>query len=421
MDTISISREDSDSLSLGQKNYEIESLRALAIVLVIFQHSFNYLTFWIPPWAQMFGTFFNFGQAGVDIFFAISGYVIAKSLLPRLNSADSSLSAWRIILAFWVKRLYRLWPTVLFWVSIDVVLAIAFNKSGAFGFVSQTILDALSAIAQVANFHQTYCALPNVCFDSPVFSLGPLWSLSLEEQFYFAFPILVFSLHKFKRGNLLLKALIFIAVLQLFLTRPDGKLILYVRTDALSGGIIVYLISSWEGARMLRDPLSAIDPLMKYLIITLLLVIILCVTGRVVSFNAGISAIVATSLVGIAQFEAGWFSATSRFSLRSIVNWIAARSYSIYVTHCICIAATREIWWRLSGGQLPNAATIKFYLTWLILLVVVSEFNWQAIETPLRLKGRRVAYRWFWRSSLLSRTKANEGLWESGSMTKDSL
>jgi peptidoglycan/LPS O-acetylase OafA/YrhL len=396
MDAISASTEESNALPRDEKNYEIESLRTLAIVLVVFQHSFNYLTFWGPPWAETIRTFFSPGQAGVDIFLAISGYVIAKSLLPDLGSAETSLTAWRVMIAFWLKRIFRLWPTVLFWVFADIILAYAFNKSGAFGSLRENIIDGVAAIAQVANFHQAYCAQPNVCFDDLVFSLGPLWSLSLEVQFYFVFPVMFFLLLTFKRTYLLLPALTLIAVSQLFLTRPDGRLILYIRTDALCGGIIVYLISSWAGARMLRAPLASSGPLFKYTAITFLLVIILCISGRVISFNAGISAIVATVLVFIAQTEAGWFSFTSRFSLRRIVNWVAARSYSIYVTHCICIAGTREIWWRLSGGVQPTASsTLTFYVTWIVMLIAVSEFSWQMIEVPLRLKGRRIAHFWF--------------------------
>jgi peptidoglycan/LPS O-acetylase OafA/YrhL len=259
----------------------------------------------------------------------------------------------------------------------------------------------------VANFHQAYCAQPNVCFDSPVFSLGPLWSLSLEEQFYFVFPVILFSLLMLKRTYLLLPALILIAVSQLFLTRPDGRLILYIRTDALCGGIIVYLISSWAGAKMLRAPLVSTGPLMRYAAIIFLLVVILCITGRVVGFNAGISAIVATILIFIAQTEAGWFSFTSKFSLRRIVNWVAARSYSIYVTHCICIAGTRELWWRLSGGETPTASsTLKFYVTWIVMLIAVSEFSWQVIEVPLRLRGRRIAKYWFGDVTRYERTEA---------------
>ena len=389
---------DTDQFKRSEKNYEIETLRAVAILFVVFQHSFNYLTFWIPPWAQTFGTFFSFGQAGVDIFFAVSGYVIAKSFLPDLDQAHSRLDMWRTMIAFWIKRIFRLWPTVALWVLIDVVLSWQFNKSGAFGSIRQTIIDGVAALAQVANVHQPYCGQPNVCFDSPVYPLGPLWSLSLEEQFYLVFPIAAVSLLMRKRFHLLLPALALLAILQLFLARPDGNLLLYVRTDALCGGVIVYLLSSSEGVRLLSTPLRSINPAYKIAVLALVFTIILLTTGRVVSFNAGISAIIATIIVFIAHFQVGWFSVTPKLFLRSIVNWIAARSYSIYVIHCIGIAITRELWWRLSGAPTPDSdLTLKFYATWVVVLIVLSELNWRLVESPLRARGRQIADAWLQR------------------------
>jgi peptidoglycan/LPS O-acetylase OafA/YrhL len=388
--------EDSQAAILpgSKKNYEIESFRALAIAMVLFQHSFNYLTFWIPPWAQTFGAFFSFGQAGVDLFFAVSGYVIAGSLLPSLVSASSHIVAWKVILAFWIKRIFRLWPTVVVWVCVDLILAFFFNQSGAFGSSKQTVIDAVAAVAQVANVHQASCGQPNVCFTSPVFSLGPLWSLSLEEQFYFVFPILVFALLIIRRLGLLLPILAGIAIAQIFLFRPDGALLLYLRTDALCGGIIVYLVSSWPGIRLLRTPILAAGKPIKFVTKALLFSILLLTTGRVVSFNAGISAAVATCLVMIAHYEAGWFSFSSNPILNWIVTWMAERSYSIYVTHCICIALTREIWWRIMQGRLPEQhTTLKFYASWIVLVILFSELNWRFVEAPLRQEGRRSATR----------------------------
>ena len=187
-----------------------------------------------------------------------------------------------------------------------------------------------------------------------------------------------------------------IAVSQLFLTRPDGSLLLYIRTDALCGGIIVYLVSSWEGVRMLKSPLSQAAVPARAAVTLFMLLILTAVTGRVVSFNAGISAVIAVGFVMIAHFEAGWFALPQRSIPHAVVKWIAERSFSIYVIHCISIALTREIWWHLSGGATPNATfTFKFYVTWIALTLLFCELNWRYVETPLRLKGRRIATRWF--------------------------
>ncbi|MGJ5205088.1 acyltransferase family protein [Bradyrhizobium sp. HKCCYLR20261] len=377
-----------------KKNEEIETLRAVAITIVAFQHSFNYLTVWQPAWAATIGSYFNLGQAGVDLFFAISGYVIARSFLPGLLAASSFEAAWREVVAFWIKRIYRLWPTVLLWVIADIVLATAFNRSGAFGPIKETIVGGVSALAQIMNFHHGYCA-QGFCFSNPVYPLGPLWSLSLEEQFYACFPLLVLTLWSYKKLDRLLPLLALIAFIQLFLTRPDGSLLLYVRTDALCGGVMVYLLSSWEGLRMFREPLAAAKWTTKAVTIGVLFAILTMITGRAVSFNAGISAIASVAIVTIAHFEAGWFGPSQNERVRKVVLWIAARSYSIYVIHCIAIAFVVELWWRLTGGATPTgSATAKFYLSWIVILALAAEANWRLVEVPLRVRGRALASKW---------------------------
>jgi peptidoglycan/LPS O-acetylase OafA/YrhL len=378
----------------SRKNYEIETLRAVAIVIVAFQHSFNYLVNWHPSWATLLGSYLNLGQAGVDLFLVISGYVIAKSLLPKLCSTDSMLAAWKTMVAFWIKRIYRLWPTAFFWISVDVFLAAWFNRSDAFGPLRETIVDAVSAVAQVANFHHAYCA-QGACFSGPVYTLGPLWSLSLEEQFYLGFPILVFLLLFYRRMSWLLPILALVTLAQLFLTRPDGSLLLYIRTDALCAGIMIYLLSSLDGMRIFREPLLNASSVTKVLTVGLLFLVLIAITGRAVSFNAGISAAIAFIFVAIAHFEANWFRLPRGSVIEAVVLWIGARSYSIYVIHCIAIGFVVELWWRIGGGVAPTgASTLKFYLVWFIVLALAAEANWRFIEVPLRIRGRKIAVYW---------------------------
>jgi len=55
--------------------------------------------------------FYNyFGGGGVDLFFVISGFVIAKSFLLKLQEADTSAQRTSMVLAFWVRRIYRIFP-----------------------------------------------------------------------------------------------------------------------------------------------------------------------------------------------------------------------------------------------------------------------------------------------------------------------
>ncbi|MFM8955115.1 MAG: acyltransferase family protein [Actinomycetota bacterium] len=166
----------------------IQGLRGLAVALVVLYHG---------------GIFFNGGFIGVDIFFVISGYVIGASLLREYTRAGEI--SWS---NFYFRRARRLLPalsttligTILIYLVLEGIdgaksLTRALN-SGAFFF---------------SNFYffleQGYVALDT----NP---LRNLWSLSVEEQFYFALPILfiIASVRLRSKGQLVERVVIFGAI-----------------------------------------------------------------------------------------------------------------------------------------------------------------------------------------------------------------
>ena len=87
---------------------DIEALRAIAVLGVIFQH-INMLfpkKSLGPDWPS----YFSGGWVGVDLFFAISGFVIARSFVPGALATSHSADYRARSFAFWIKRLYRLTP-----------------------------------------------------------------------------------------------------------------------------------------------------------------------------------------------------------------------------------------------------------------------------------------------------------------------
>src|SRR5579885_546467 len=96
---------------------DIEALRAVAILFVVFSHLPALLT-WPNSKLDYLHNYFAF-WTGVDLFFAISGFVIARELVPKLAAAadGSSEQVWRIILAFWIKRAWRILPSAWTWIA----------------------------------------------------------------------------------------------------------------------------------------------------------------------------------------------------------------------------------------------------------------------------------------------------------------
>jgi peptidoglycan/LPS O-acetylase OafA/YrhL len=87
---------------------EIEALRSVAIIMVLIEHlPINLFSCTGPVYHSLFDSWH--GTPGVDLFFAISGFVITRSLAPGLLAAHR-LNRWRVVVAFWLRRFWRLAP-----------------------------------------------------------------------------------------------------------------------------------------------------------------------------------------------------------------------------------------------------------------------------------------------------------------------
>ena len=71
---------------------DIEVLRGFAVLVVVAHHSRINLFSWEAPWLESLATYFG-GWVDVDLFFAISGFVIARTLLPQLQASQDKRAA----------------------------------------------------------------------------------------------------------------------------------------------------------------------------------------------------------------------------------------------------------------------------------------------------------------------------------------
>jgi len=165
---------------MSSLNYrpEIDGLRAVSVVGVLLFHAH---------------LGFTGGFVGVDVFFVISGFLITSLILKELDERRFTLRN------FWERRVRRIVPALL-----PMMVAVAF---AGYWLLLPADLVALgkSLIAQsvmAANLYfwrdTTYAAGPA--------ELKPLlhtWSLAIEEQFYFIFPLALIYLHRFGRRVLM--------------------------------------------------------------------------------------------------------------------------------------------------------------------------------------------------------------------------
>jgi peptidoglycan/LPS O-acetylase OafA/YrhL len=162
-----LKRGDARVTKLPSYRADIQGLRAIAVLLVLLFH---------------FETRLKGGYLGVDMFFVISGFVIASSTLREIDRTDTF--SWS---AFLHRRVRRLLPGIAVIAVITAFLSMLLLSP--FGPQKETAKMLLSAASYTSNF---------ILMPQSYFSLDPksnpllhLWSLAVEEQFYFVWPIAI--------------------------------------------------------------------------------------------------------------------------------------------------------------------------------------------------------------------------------------
>ena len=154
---------------------EIDGLRAIAVLSVIFFHAGFEL--------------FKGGFVGVDIFFVISGYLITSIIMKELT-LNQSFS----FINFYERRIRRIIPVLLFIILISIPAAWICLTPITFIDFSKSILFSLGFTSNLYFYFsgQEYGALSGLY--KPFLHT---WSLSVEEQFYLIFPVMLFVIFKY--------------------------------------------------------------------------------------------------------------------------------------------------------------------------------------------------------------------------------
>jgi len=356
------------------KNLEIQSLRGYAIVLTIIAH-FGTL---LPQLNPYLGYFWLGG--GVDLFFCISGFVIARSLLNKKR-----VSFIGFIFPFIIKRFYRLWPAAIFWSLFVLACSAIFNASGVFATFEQNFITAIAAWFQVVNFKIVSCAFLEFSECSGGSPLRIYWSLSLEEQFYLVLPTMLFF---FGNKKVALIAAVFFVV-QFFLHRPWPSPLWFFRTDAICLGVII----AWchhEGYARLAAPTYLENKIVRGISsFSLCALLFLVAKLEIVWFFNGLVALVAGLLVYIASFDRGYF--LRQGYLLKITAFIGERSYSMYLTHLISFVLVKGVFYKLEVYSREGVFAIYLALAAWVGIFILSEFSYRFIEILLREKGRIAA------------------------------
>jgi peptidoglycan/LPS O-acetylase OafA/YrhL len=356
---------------------EIEALRGIAVAGVVLHHAFGAVLTTPHKLLDMLARYVDYG-VGVDLFFAISGYVIARSLVPTVAACKTRRDFVAVAGGFWLRRAWRLLPSAWLWLAIILAASAWFNQSGLFGTVITNAWATLAGILDFANVR--FAALFLRHYYGASFAW---WSLSSEEQFYLLLPPACFLLRQY------LAPLLCVLVLVQFPLPAHSVWLVVFRNQAILMGVLLAL---WEprpsysrtGAYLARLPVAVPR------ILTVLLLLSLGWFGKQGLTEAGQIggiALISAALVYLAAQDRGLLLGTG--AIRNTLVWVGARSYAIYLVHVPAFFATREIWLRLG----VTSSDAKLVLTSIALIGFAAELNWRCVEQPLRAHGVRTADR----------------------------
>lgn len=347
----------------------LDGLRAFAVLAVIAYH-FGF------DWAKG-------GLLGVTVFFVLSGYLITSLLLAewrRTHTID--------LKSFWLRRVKRLFPAIVFLIICVVALCALFNHD----LLTKMRPDVPPALFFYSNWWYIF---REVSYFETLGAPSPLthfWSLAIEEQFYLVWPVLLFIL--FKRGTkkkIVTRITLALAIVSVFLMAiiydpGNDPSRVYYGTDTRAFSLLIgaLLAFIWPSNQLDKASDLNLSPGMRIAfdgigIAAFIGLLIMTITADGFSpfmYRGGIllASLLTAVVIAVLVHPKSLFAQAA--SLPPL-TWIGKRSYGMYLWHYPIMLLMTPV--NSTGEQ-----NIFYILLQLLIMFAASAFSYRFVEDPIR-------------------------------------
>jgi len=352
------SKSNKDEMSHPKYRPDIDGLRAIAVLFVVFYHGFPNK---LPG-----------GFVGVDIFFVISGFLISSILFASFKEHDFSFSE------FYARRIQRIFPSLILVLVFCVIFGWFVLLFDEYKQIGLHVASGSSFISNFIFWHESGY------FDGAAETkpLLHLWSLGIEEQFYIFWPVLLWAAwHKNIKFIYLTATTFFLSFfINLYLVQVDVIADFYSPAsrawELLAGG----LLALYMERQLIRDTRTSDFKSNAYSLLGFMLIVLSIIVIDKKFMFPGLWAlfpVVGTVLIILASPDCYF----NKFLLSNkILVWFGLISYPLYLWHWPLLSFARIL-----SDQKPS------YLLSLALILVSILFAWityRYIERPIRF-GRQ--------------------------------
>lgn len=324
---------------MPQRIYNLDLLRAIAILMVLFFH----LTQMILSKIVIDKAIYNLGGFGVNVFFVLSGFLIGGTYYKTANIKAG---------IFLLRRFLRTYPPYLV-VLIISWFTVYFTRKQAFD---------LGYLLMVQNFYKQI----------PYFLVS--WSLAVEEHFYILFALIILL---FQKGSVQTWIWIFLFIAPIFFRYflsleihefGYNTTATYFQIDSISLGVLAAYLTYNRSFKFRSSAILSISLFLLLLITSYLLIRIH--SHLIFTFGTTVLNIIITAFM-----LSLYFSKELNLSKTLFIRQNASMAYSIYLVHPLCIHVGILLFSRIGNLAVTSVLT-------LILVYTASYIFYTLIENP---------------------------------------